>query len=261
MLVGHQGVVGALSSRLPPVSIITGPPSVGKRMIATYAAMTNDVARIDFTEVSRLTVDEASRIKRFMSTHPTSKLKFALIDLDAASTPAINDLLKALEEPPEYARFSLISSNRVPSTLLTRGHNYTVGFLNPDELLEILLAKGVPEKDALKVRHLGRVDLAMQAYSDIASRTTALTVLQSMEANDYVLFCHSFKAVDNKTAEMIITILQEAASQKWKLFAPEYLGAFARKDVAMRILGAWSKVSSARPQLAVRTALESVMRG
>ncbi len=261
MLVGHQGVVGALSSKLPPVSIITGPPSVGKRMIATYAAITNDVARIDFTEVSRLTVDEAVRVKRFMSVKPMKNIKFALIDLDAATKPAINDLLKALEEPPAYARFTLISSNRVPPTLLTRGHKYTVGLLNSDELLEILLSKGIPSNEAAKLSKLGRVDLAMQAYADVAARNTAITVLQAVESNDYPLFVTAYRSVDERAANMIITLLQESAAQKWKLFSPEYLGAFAKKNVALTILSAWSNVSSARPQLAVRAALESVMRG
>ena len=261
MLVGHQGVTRALSSQLPPVSIITGPPSVGKRLIATYAAITNNVSRIDFTEVPRLTVDEASRINQFMSLAPNSDLKFALIDIDSASRAALNDLLKTLEEPPEYARFAIISSKRVPATILTRGHKYTVGLLNSDELTQILLSKGLPQNEANKVSNLGRVDLALQAYSDIAAKATALTVLQAVESNDYILFCQSFKAVDEKAAQAIIAALEESAAQRWKLFKPEYLGAFAQKNVALALLSAWSNVSSARPQLAVRAALESVMRG
>lgn len=260
MLVGHQGVIGALSSQLPPVSIIAGPPSVGKRLIAAHAAMTNHVARVDFTEVSRLTVGEATRIKHFINIQPMSSYKFALIDLDSASTEAVNDLLKALEEPPSYARFSLISSRRVPRTLLTRGHKYTVGLLNPEDLETILLSKGIPPSDAAKLSVLGRVDLALQSYADIAAKTTALNVLQSVEANDYELFVQSYKAVDEKAANMVIAILEESASQHWKLFKPEYLGAFGKKNVALTVLAAWSNVASARPQLAVRAALESVMR-
>jgi hypothetical protein len=261
MLVGHQGVIGALSSRLPPVSIITGPPSVGKRLVATYAAIKNNVNRIDFTEVSRLTVDEALRIKRFMSTQPQGEYKFALIDLDSASDAAMNDLLKALEEPPGYARFSLIASTKIPATLRTRGHKYTVGLLNSDELLTILLSKGVPEVEARKVCKLGRVDLAMQAYNDIAARTTAVSVLQSVESGDYVLFCQAFKAVDTRAADTIIAILEESAAQNWKLFSPEHLGAFSSRKVALAVLAAWSNVASARPQIAVKAALESIMRG
>jgi DNA polymerase III delta prime subunit len=261
MLVGHQGVIGALSSQLPPVSIITGPPSVGKRMIATYAAIKHNVARIDFTEVLKLTVDEAARVKQFMSTQPQNKLKFALINLDAASDAAMNDLLKALEEPPGYARFSLISSSHLPRILLTRGHKYTVGLLKEEDLFTILINKGVNELEAKKLSKLGRVDLALQAYSDVASRTTAISVLQAVESGDYILFCQAFKGVDSKTAEMIVAILEESASQNWKLFSPEYLGAFADKKVALNVLASWSIMSSARPQLAIRSALESVMKG
>ena len=261
MLVGHQGVIEALSSQLPPVSIITGPPSVGKRMIAAWAAMRNNVARVDFTEVSKLTVDEAARVQDFMATYPMQNLKFALIDLDAASAQATNKLLKYLEHPPPYARFSLISSDAVPRTLVTRGHNYTVGLLNSDELMTILLNKGLPEKEAVKVAKLGRVDLALQAYSDMAARTTAMSVLQAVESNDYVLFMQAYKGVDEKSANAILDILQESASQNWKLYRPDFLGAFANRNAALKILAAWSNVSSARPQLAVRAALESVMRG
>lgn len=261
MLVGHQGVTRALSSKLPPVSIITGPPSVGKRMIATYAAITNNVARIDFTEVSKLTVDEANRVKQFMSTQPISNLKFALIDLDAASDAAINDLLVTLEAPPEYARFSLISSHRLPSTLKTRGHKFTVGLLKSSELFQILKSQGLPENDAQKLSTLGRVDLALQAYSDIATRTTAINVLQAVASNDYELFVQAYKAVDEKSATMIISILEESASQAWRMFSPDYLGIFSERNAALTVLSAWSNVASARPQLAVRAALESIMRG
>lgn len=261
MLVGHQGVIGALSSQLPPVSIITGPPSVGKRMIAAYVAIKNEVARVDFTEVSRLTVDEANRIQDFMATNPVKDLKFALIDLDSASVQAVNKLLKYLEDPPTYARFSLISSHAVPHTLRTRGHNYTVGLLTPEELTTILLAKGVPENEVQKVNKLGRVDLALEAYSNVVARTTAISVLSAVEANDYILFCQAFKAVDEKAACAILDILQESVSQHWKIYNPEFLGAFSNRQVALKVLSTWSNFSSARPQLAIRAALESVMRG
>jgi hypothetical protein len=261
MLVGHERVTRELSSRLPSVFIITGPPSVGKRLVAANAAMQHKINRVDFIEISRLTVAESSRIKNFMATSPMESLKFALINLDLATTPAINDLLKSLEEPPSYARFSLISSNRVPATLLTRGHKYTVGLLNSNELLSILMSKGVPENEARKVSKLGRVDLAMQAYSDISAKATAISVLQSVELNDYPLFTQAFKAVDDAAAHMVVAALEEGASQNWKLFNPEYMGAFANRKVALTVLSAWSNVASARPQLAVRTALESVMRG
>lgn len=261
MLLGHQEVIGALSLQLPPVSIITGPPSVGKRMIAAHAAIRNNIPRIDFTEVRKLTVDESKRIKMFMQTKPTQKFKFALIDLDLASTPAIQDLLKLIEEPPSYARFSFISSVKVPSTLTTRGEKYKVGLLKNEDLLKILLDKNIPEPDASKLSHLGRVDLALKAYSDIAARTTALNVLQSVLSGDYALFSQSYKAVDDNSASMIIQALEESAAQKWIVFNPDYLGEFSDRNIALKVLSVWSTIASARATISVRVALESIMRG
>lgn len=261
MLVGHKGVVGALSSQLPPVSIITGPPSVGKRMVGIYAAMAHNVARVDFTEVRNLTVDEAIRVKQFMSTSPMRNLKYALIDLDGSSNAAINDLLKSLEEPPSYARFTLISSSKLPATVLTRGHKYTVGLLNPADLESILLNQGIPADEAKRFSTLGRVDLALKAYNDVAAKATAVNVLQAVSSGDYELFCQTYRAVDEPSAKMILAALEESASQNWKLFNPAYLGVFGKSQAALKILAAWSNVSSARPQIAVRAALESILKG
>jgi hypothetical protein len=261
MLVGHQGVAEALSSQLPPVSIITGPPSVGKRLIAAYAAMVNNVSRVDFTEVVRLTVDEANRVKKFMSVQPMEGFRYAVIDLDSASSAATDKLLVTLENPPSYAKFALISSGRPPRTIQTRASRFTVGLLEPEELLTILVKKGIPLNQATKLSKLGRVDLALSAYSDIAAKNTAINVLDAVESGDRILLMQAYKAVDEKAANMIITAWEEAASQQWKIFDSSSLGAFASRSAALKLLAAWSTMADARPQLAVRTVLESVMRG
>lgn len=261
MLIGHQEVTKALSQQLPPVSIITGPPSVGKKLIAVNAAISNNISRLDFTEVKTLTVSEAARVKLFMESKPSSKLKFALIDLDKASKAAIDDLLKTLEEPPAHARFSLISSKPVPRTLATRGFKYSVGLLNSDELCQILVNKGISHILAQKLSHLGRVDLALQAYSNIALHATAINILSAVEQNDYELFIQSCKAMDDDVAQLIVRILQESAIGKLRTTSPDSIGAFARSNVALKLLAIWSTYSTAKPKLAVRVTLESIMKG
>jgi DNA polymerase III delta prime subunit len=261
MLVGHQGVIEALSSQLPPVSIITGPPSVGKRMIAAYAAIKNNIARVDFTEVTKLTVDEAVRVKEFMAVKPMQTFRYAVIDLDKASDAAMDKLLLTLESPPSYAKFAMITSGKAPRTLQTRAARFTVGLLEPTELLTILVNKGIPVSQAKSLSRLGRVDLALSAYHDVASKNTALNVLNAVESDDRILLMQAYKAVDEKAANMIITAWEEAAAQSWRLFDPAALGVFAKRQVALKLLAAWSTMADARPQFAVRTVLESVMRG
>lgn len=260
MLVGHQEVARELSLRLPPVSVITGPQSVGKRLIAAYAAISNSVARIDFAEIKYLSVDAAHQIKSFISTTPHSKYKFVLIDLDHASKAAMNDLLKTLEEPPEFARFSLISSSRVLPTLATRAHKYSVGLLTPEELKTILLRREVGAEQAEKYCHLGRVDLALTAIEKSFYTASIITVLQSVEAGDYELFNQAFKGMDDQMSMLLIETLKESIAQSWRLIKPEYLGAFSTSRAALTVLSAWSNVQDAKPTLAVRAALESVMR-
>lgn len=261
MLVGHQGVVEALSSQLPPVSIITGPPSVGKRLIAAYAAIVNNVSRVDFTEVLRLTVEEANRVKQFMSVQPMEGFRYAVIDLDSASRAATDKLLLTLENPPSYAKFALISSGKAPRTIQTRASTFTVGLLEPEELLTILVNKGIPVNQATRLSKLGRVDLALSAYSDLAAKHTALSVLDAVDSGDRILLMQAYKAVDEKAANMIVAAWEEAASQQWKIFDPASLGPFASRQVALKLLAVWSTMADARPQLAVRAVLESVMRG
>lgn len=260
MLVGHQEVARELSLRLPPVSVINGPQSVGKRLIAAYAAIKNSISRVDFIEIKRLTVQDAKRIKDFVMTAPHSNYKFILIDLDQASRPAMDDLLKTLEEPPEFARFSLITSSRVLPTLATRAHKYSVGLLSPDELKTILTSKGISAEYADKYCHLGRVDLAISAVEKSFYTSTIITVLQAVEAGDYELFNQAFKGMDDHMALLLVETLKESVSKSWRLIKPEYIGAFSTTRAALTVLTAWSNVQDAKPTLAVRTALESVMR-
>lgn len=261
MLIGHQEVTKALSQQLPPVSIITGPPSVGKRLIAAHAAIVNNVNRVDFMQRKQLTIADAAEVKRFMSIRPQSHLKFALIDMDYSTSAAIDDLLTELEQPAEYARFTLISSKRLPKVLQTRAQKYTVGLLKQNELYEILVSQGIPSGEATRLSNLGRVDLAINAYRDISSRTAALNILQAVSAVDYELFCQSYKAADDTVADIIVKVLQECAAGQSKTFNVEHLGNIARKDVAMSLLSVWSQFSEAKPKLAVKTTLESIMRG
>jgi hypothetical protein len=94
----------------------------------------------------------------------------------------------------------------------------------------------------------------------MSSMNIAVNVLEAAESGDHILFMQAYKAVDYKVAQLILTALEESAAQSWKIFDPDHIGAFAKRNVALKLLGAWSNVSNARPELAVRVTLESVMR-
>jgi len=260
MLVGHQEVIKALSLRLPPVSIITGPDSVGKRLIGINAAMVHKVARVDFIEVTRLTVGEAARIKDFLRVAPMHNYRFVLINLDYASKAAVDDLLKSLEAPPSYARYVIISSSRVPQKILTRGHRYFVGKLKPEELSQILEAKGMSTNTASRFSILGQVGPALAADADSFLVSIVINVLESVAENDYQLFIQAYKAVDDRAARLIVVAMEESAAQRWAHFDKMHLGIFAKKNIALNFLQIWGNVNTAKPQLAVKTTFETMMR-
>jgi hypothetical protein len=261
MLLGHEEVVEALSYQLPPVAVITGPSSVGKRLIAVQAAITHDVHRLDFLEIKKLSTLSAELIQDFVETKPYGNFKCCLIDLDAASIQSTHKLLKVLEEPPNYAKFVLVSSKRLPKPILTRSQRYTVGLLRPTDLQKILLSKGISEVDSKKLSHLGRVDIALESYKKSVSVSIAISILDAVLSGDYILFLQAYKAADDTVADTIISILQESASQRWKMYSPDSLGDFSKKEVAIKVLNVWSNLSIARPVLAVKVTLESLMKG
>jgi hypothetical protein len=125
--------------------------------------------------------------------------------------------------------------------------------------MSILVEQGMSTKDAAKVCQLGRVDLALQAHKNISSKGIVVNVLQAVESQDYVLFIQAYKAVDDTVAQLLLTALEESAAQSWKIFDPRYLGVFAKRDVALKLLQGWSMLSSARLSLAMKTTLESVI--
>lgn len=261
MLVGHTDVVSRLSESFPAVSLIQGPSSVGKRLIAAKAAMANSVDRIDFLPVSRLTVDESARIKNFMKTYPSGPLKVASIDIDGATCSAMDKLLVLLENPAPYSRYVLTSSAPVPRTLQTRSEKFFVGYLSEQELTEILLSRGIPQSELSNLVGLGSVQAALQAHSTMPSFYAALNILQAVESQDHILLMQAYKGIDDACARMILTALQESASQRWRLFKPQQLGVFAKRQIATKVLGAWTVVSDARLSLSIRVLLESLMRG
>lgn len=261
MLVGHKKVVESLDRYVPSVFLLSGPPSVGKRLIALSAAKSKGVASVDFMQVDRLHVEDAINLRSFMTTSAMKDLRFASIDLDDASKPALDRLLLLLENPPPKTHFALLGSKAVPRTIQTRSQVFNIGLLRPTELSSILKSKGLPVNVIDKVCNFGRVDLAMQAYSDISVKAAALNVLTAVQTQDRLLLMESFKAVDDKSAFMILSALQEAAAGVWTMFTPEQLGPIAQKGVALKLLAAWSSMASARPQLAVRVVFESILRG
>src|SRR5947207_1278431 len=170
--IGHADAVAALTRELPPVTLLLGPPSVGKWTLTHHLADVHGVAMVDRAIYpDGLSVEAARAIISFVSRAPFGPFKVVTARLDHSSDAAFNALLKTLEEPPPTARFllthscSLTGRSHLPPTVVSRGHRHFLGLLSPDELRDVLIGTGMSPTAATKAAALGRgqVSAALRA--------------------------------------------------------------------------------------------------
>ncbi len=261
VFVGHAAARQALERELPPVALLTGPPSVGKWTLTQHLGAHHQVAMADWSpHPDGLSVDGARALTRFLTNAPFGALKLATIGLDGCTSAALNALLKTLEEPPPYVRFLLTASGPVLPTVASRAQIFRLGLLSTDELARILVSGGMSPAAAAKAATLGRgqVDAALRAASrGDAAHATVLSLLRALGTGDAELYDKTFRGFDADARDLLLIWLREAITGQWAAFAPgdSYgLAADRRRLVAM--LASLSRLASASPRLAVRTALE-----
>jgi len=148
--------------RLPHALLLTGPEGVGKRMIAEdvlsalvplmYAP---DIMRLapvrdEDGKVSDIPVEAAADLRSWLSLRPLGTHKAVLIDdADRLGDKTADMLLKALEEPPAYAHFLLVSGRPgdVRPTIASRCERLEFRPLDADRMRQILKGVKVDEDD------------------------------------------------------------------------------------------------------------------
>ncbi len=194
-LIGQQHVLQALinsidKQNLHHAYLFTGTRGVGKTTVGRIIAKALNCQKgisstpcntcqncIDITEGNfpdLLEIDAASRTKvedtREMLENivyaPTSgRFKIYLIDeVHMLSTHSFNALLKTLEEPPEYVKFILATTelHKIPETILSRCLKFNLRNLDSGEILEYL-------KSILKQENYDYDSLALELIANAAN--------------------------------------------------------------------------------------------
>lgn len=259
-VIGHTTSRLILERDLPVASLLAGPASVGKWTLATYLADFHNVAAVDrWTVPDGLTIDTVRLITAFARRAPVGRFKLIVARIDNSSKPALNALLKTLEEPPPRVRFLLTTSTTTLPTVSSRCVVFRLGLLTRDELTRIFEAEGMPATKALRAAKFSRGQVAngYQVDGGENAKSLVLAVARAVSVGDPELFDKAFKTWDGSTTDMLSTFLTECLTQRWSMFSePECEGLHRDRRRLLNMVAAVSRLPAARPRLGVRAALE-----
>ena len=257
--IGHSANRQMLEDTLPPVSLLLGPPSVGKRTMAEYLRAYHGFHVSDTLNTCDGTLTKAvvRQIIEFVSTAGFGRGKFVIVRLDGASHASLHALLKILEEPPPRTYFMLLSAERPLATIASRCTTFHFGLLTHAELEMILRHGGVGTVAAIRGATLGhgRVRPALMAAVAENSYAGSLDILEALAGADREAFAKATREVNESTRLMLLCWCNEATTGRWQVFEQRHQFGIPPERVR-KIFLALCAVMTVNARLAIRAALE-----
>lgn len=259
-MIGHQAARLYLERSLPPATLLHGPPSVGKWTLAMHLAEFHRVAKIDRWEVPfGLTIETVRLVTAYAARAPHGAFKLVVARLDDSSRPALNALLKTLEEPPPRVKFLLISATRTLPTVASRCTVFELGMLRTDELQHLYQQQGIPVGKARRaaVYARGQVNRGYDAEQADQHRNQVINLAKALTSGDRDLFTAVFAHWDTRCTDLLTVLLTECLTHRWITFTEnDTFGLHHDRNRLWRMASAVTRLPSARPKLGVRAALE-----
>jgi hypothetical protein len=260
-VVGHDTVLRILSWGLPPVLLLSGPPGVGKHALAEQLMNEHGVLPVDRITHDQLSVAQARQLRAQVCVGPHGVLRIVLLSLDGCTPAALSALLTVLETPPSGTRFILLASQPVPDTIASRAMVWRCGLLRAGESAQVLCRLGMTRAAAqtAALRAHGRALPELAAESPDRAHEVARRLIHGIASGDRELVDAALRMLDRDSVRVFRAALVEIITGRWREFPAGELSLPA--STAQRLLVTLSRISGARPALAVRVVLETVLPG
>lgn len=255
-VIGHEPIRQRLSEALPAVSLFVGPESVGKRLTAEWVRQEYGYGEHQTLRVNFLSMDAARELTQFAQ----GSGRLAVVQLDKASRPALNALLKTLEDAPD-TKFILISRDLPIETITSRATQFRFGLLRESEVAEFLsevrnFKPEVAERYASKSG--GQIFRAFQFASGYDAKPQVLQAIRAFREHDL----NGLERLADKWTDDATELLREWCTEqitgRWTIFdnaETEIIG----NELPLKILMALS--TNVRPRLVVRFSLMEILKG
>lgn len=257
MVIGHDAVLRQLETSLPPVSVFYGPRSVGKTTAAEHLRDFYEVLPADYRYYDHLDMESARSIAYASTVAPRGRFLLFVIQMDGSTRDSQDSLLLPIEE--SEAKFILISSRKLPDTLLSRGTVFSFPLLAVSDMISIL-HREIPHSTkipALAEASGGQVARAFTTSRMAYQKSQVIQGLRAFYSRDPEPLESLTKDWSSEHTDLLETWCQEAISGAWRIFEEEDTGPVDRK-LAIRILV--SLRGGVRPRFVVRSKLMDIWK-
>lgn len=263
-MIGHDTARAYLERELPSATLLHGPPSIGKWTLARHLAEHHQVASIDRWEVPHgLTIDTVRLVTAYAARAPHGRFRLIVARLDSSSRPALNALLKTLEEPPPRVKFLLTSAGHTLPTVASRCTVFELGGLSTGELETLYRDQGYPVNKAQRAARYARGSVHRGYGMESADnhRNQVISLAKSLATGDRDLFTAVFAAWEIPSTDMLTTFFTECLTHRWITFTEaDTFGLHHDRPRLWRMVSAITRLPAARPRLGVRAALEPFLK-